>query len=118
MKKAVILFSLLTLFRVFGTVQVSAQERSYITVRGSELNNSFFILDVLKGSNAYQLQCNQGAPGCTSLKSGNYLMLELPKNLGMYECRHVEAYPESAAASDTALPGKHKKLGEYCLIEK
>jgi hypothetical protein len=40
-------------------------------------------------------------------------MIQLPKNFGMYECRDVEIYPESAVTSD-----KDKKLGEYCLVEK
>ena len=99
-------------------MEVSAQEESLITVRGSELNNGVVILDVLKASKACQLQCNQGAPGCTNLKNGNYLMVELPKNFGMYECRDVEVYPQSAVTPDTTPPDKDKKLGEYCLIEK
>ena len=118
MKKAMVLFSLLTLFCVLCTRRVSAQEKSNITVRGSELNNGVVIMDVLKASKAYQLQCNQGAAGCTNLRNGDYLMVELPKNFGMYECRDVEVYPESAATPDTALPDKDKKLGEYCLVEK
>ena len=118
MNKAMVLSSLLTLFCVLCTRQVSAQEKSNITVRGSELNNSVVIMDVLKASKIYQLQCNQGAPGCTSLQNGNYLMVELPKNFGMYECRDVEVYPQAAATADTAMPDKDKKLGEYCLVEK
>jgi hypothetical protein len=118
MKKAMVLFSLLTLFCVLCTRQVCAQEKSNITVRGSELNSGVVIMGVLKASTAYQLQCNEGASGCTNLKNGNYIMVELPKNFGMYECRDVEVYPQSAATSDTALPDKDKKLGEYCLVEK
>lgn len=118
MKKALILFSLLIFFRGFGTVQISAQENSHVTVKGNELNSGVLILSVLKGSKGHQLQCNQGASGCTNLKSGNYLMVELPANFGMYECKNVEVYPESAATSDTTPPDKNKRLGEYCLIEK
>jgi hypothetical protein len=73
---------------------------------------------VLKANTAYQLQCNEGAVGCTNLKNGNYLMVELPKNFGMYECRDVEVYPQSAGTPDGAPPDKGKKLGEYCLREK
>jgi hypothetical protein len=118
MKKAVVLFCLLTLFCVLCTRQVCAQENSNITVRGSELNNGVVILDVLNAGKTYQLQCNYGAPGCTTLQNGIYIMVELPKNFGMYECSDVEVYPQSAATSDTALPDKDKKLGEYCLLEK
>jgi len=118
MNQKTVLFLLLALIMWLGTVPVSAQEKSYITVRGSELSNGVVILDVVKTSKSYQLQCNQGAAGCTSLKNGNYLMVELPKNFGMYECRDVEVYPQSAATPDSTLPDKDKKLGEYCLLEK
>ncbi len=117
-KKVMVLFLLLAFFRGFGAAQTSAQEKSYITVRGSELNNGVIILDILKAGKAYQLQCNQGASECTNLENGNYLMVEAPRNFGMYECRDVEVYPESVATSDTSSPDKNKKLGEYCLIEK
>ena len=118
MKREITPFLLLALLLLFGSAEMSAQERSFITVRNSELNNGVVILEVLKEGKAYQLQCNQGAPGCTNLKNGNYLMVELPKNFGMYECRDIEVYPESAATTDTAPPDKDKKLGEYCLVEK
>lgn len=118
MKKAMVLFSLLTLFCLLCTRQACAQEQSHVTVTGSELNSGVVIMDVLKASKAHQLQCNEGASGCTNLRNGNYIMVELPKNFGMYECRDVEVYPESAATSDTAMPDKDKRLGEYCLVEK
>lgn len=118
MKKATLLFFLLATFCGFGYVSSSAQEKSRITVKGSELNSGVVIVDILKASKAYQLQCNQGASGCTNLKSGNYLMVELPTNFGMYECSDVEVYPESAASQDTRALDKDKRLGEYCLIEK
>jgi hypothetical protein len=118
MKRIVVLLFLVALFCGFVTAPSSAQEKSRITVRGSELNNGVLLVDILKANKAYQLQCNQGASGCTNLKSGNYMMVELPKNFGMYECHDIELYPESAAAPDTSAPDKDKKLGEYCLIEK
>ena len=118
MRHGAILHLVLVVFLLFGSVEVSAQEKSFITVKGSELNNGVVILNVLKASKAYRLQCNQGAPGCTNLQNGNYLMVELPENFGMYECRDVEVYPRSAATADTTPPDKDKKLGEYCLVEK
>jgi len=72
MNKGIILFLLLALFLLLGAVHVSAQEKSYITVRGSELNNGVVIRDVLKAGKAYELQCNQAEPGCTTLKNGKY----------------------------------------------
>ncbi len=115
MKKAIAILFLLALFCVLGAGQISAQEKSYITVTGSELNNGVVILDVLKGGKAYALQCNQAASSCTALKNGRYQMVELPQNFGMYECKYrdVEVYAESATTSD-----KDVKLGEYCLLEK
>lgn len=118
MKKVMVLFLLLAYIRGFGAAQASAQEKSYIMVSGSELNNGVIILDIVKANKEYQLQCNQGASGCTNLKNGNYWMVELPKNFGMYDCSDVEIYPESAATPDTNPPDKNKELGEYCLIEK
>ena len=91
------LFLLLTLFLLlFSAVEGSAQTKSYITIRGSELNNGVVILDVVKAGKTYRMQCNVGAAGCTTLKDGKYLMLELPENFGMYECKDVEVYPEAA----------------------
>ncbi len=85
----------------------------FITVKANELNNGVVILDILKAGKTYQLQCNQNMSGCTTLKSGKYQMVELPKNFGMYECQDVEVYPESAMTGD-----KDQKLGEYCLVQK
>jgi hypothetical protein len=51
--------------------------------------------------------------GCASLRNGTYQIVELAKNFGMYECKDVEIYSESAVD-----PQKDKKLGEFCLEEK
>jgi len=106
-----IMFFLLALF-LSATGNVCAQEKSSITVKGTELNNGVVIVDVLKAGKAYELQCNQGAPSCIPLKSGKYQMIELPSNTGMYECKDVEIY------GDPAAPDADKKIGEYCLIAK
>jgi hypothetical protein len=118
MKKIMVVLMLLTLVFCLGAVRLYAQQKSSITVRGSELNNGVVILDVLRGEKSFKLQCNQGASACTALTTGKYLMIELPKNFGMYECRDVEVYPETVTSSDTGMPDKDKKVGEYCLIEK
>ena len=113
MNKGTILFLVLALFLLLGAEDVSAQEKSYITVRGSALNNGVVILNIVKAGKPYELQCNQAESGCTTLTNGKYQMVELPKNFGIYECRDVEIYPESVVT-----PDKDKKLGEYCLVEK
>ena len=113
MKKGIVFFILLALFLFFGGVGVSAQEKSYITVKGRDLNNGVVIVDVVRDGKAYRLMCNENMPGCSALKNGRYQMVELPKNFGMYECKDVEIYPEFALN-----PEKDKKLGEFCLEEK
>jgi hypothetical protein len=112
MRKTV-LCTLLVLFLSFGSAEGLAQEKSYITVVGSSLNNGVVVVDILKAGNTYVLQCNQGAPGCEALKHGKYQMVELPQNFGMYECqvKDVEVYTEEDNS-------RQNKLGEYCLIEK
>jgi hypothetical protein len=113
MKKGTILALLLTLFLLFGAAKVSAQEISVVVVKGHELNNGVVVLDIVKDGNAYELTCNEGYSGCNPLRNGTYVMVELPKNFGMYECRNVELYPES-----DGVPEKEKKLGDYCLAGK
>src|ERR1017187_10511178 len=113
MKKGTIVF-LLALFLLSGVGAALAQEKSAITVKGTELNNGVVIVDVLKAGKGFELQCNQGARSCTPLKSGKYQMIELPSNSGMYDCRDVEVYPDTAVNPE----GADKKIGEYCLIVK
>jgi hypothetical protein len=109
----IVLSALLVLFLSFGSAQGLAQEKSYITVEESNLNNGVVVVDILKAGKAYVLQCNQRAPKCEALKHGKYRMVELPQNFGMYEClvKDVEVY----ADDDN---NRQNKLGEYCLIEK
>jgi hypothetical protein len=113
MKKGILFFFLLALF-ICGAAKAWGQEKSAITVKGSELNNGVVIVDVLKAGKGYELQCNNGMPSCTPLKSGKYQMIELPSNSGMYDCRDVEVYPDAAVNPE----GADKKIGEYCLIVK
>jgi len=106
-------FLLVMAISLLGSGKALAEGKSAITVKGTELNNGVVIVDVVKDGKGYDLQCNQGASGCATLKSGKYLMVELPKNTGMYECRDVEVYADTEAGVDAS-----KKLGEYCLTEK
>ena len=112
MKKGIIFFILLAFFMLFGAVELGAQERSYITVKGKDLNNGVVIVDVVRDGKAYRLLCNENMLGCSALKNGRYQMVELPRNFGIYECKDVEIYPEFAVN-----PEKDKKLGEFCLEE-
>ena len=85
---------------------------SPITVKKSELNHGVVIVQVLKAGKAFELQCNEGAQSCAKLQPGKYQLAELPKNWGLYDCKDVQVYPESADKQDD-----NSKLGEYCLLE-
>jgi len=112
MKPAIILLVLM-----LGATLV-AQEKSTITVKGSELNNGVVIVmavqPAISGQSrvSLELHCNKGAGSCKAPQPGSYLMVRLPKNWGMYDCSNVDLYPSSAD------PATSEKIGEYCLIEK
>ena len=86
-----------------------AQEKSVLTVKDSSVATGVVIVDAQYSGKAVELQCNQGSAACAPLKKGNYVMVMLPKNHGMYDCQNVDIYPESADPETT------EKLGEYCL---
>lgn len=111
MKTKIALFLLIVLILLAGAVRVAAQDQSSITVKGSQATNGVVIVDVSKGAKKFELQCNQGAPSCAPLKSGKYLMVELPSNRGMYDCHDVQVFSESADSTDP-----DKRIGEYCLL--
>lgn len=110
MNKKIALFLLLAILLSVAVVTTAAQEKSPITVKRSDLVNGVVIVTVQKAGKAYQLQCNQGLPSCNPLKAGTYQMVELPENSGMYECKDVQVFAESADTEDA-----DQKLGEYCL---
>jgi hypothetical protein len=115
MRKAFIFFSL---FGLLAAIQVMAQDKSTVTVKGSELNNGVVIITVQQAATSGQdaesfvLHCNKGMADCKAVEAGTYLMVRLPKNWGMYDCTDVDLYPSSAD------PATAQKLGEYCLIKK
>ena len=115
MKEVTILLIALVLCFSFATaVQTLAQEQheaTTITVRSSEVNNGVVILAVREGKNSFELQCNKNLPGCAVLEPGNYSMVRLPKNYGVYDCANVEMY---RTTNDSKLGGK---VGQYCLLE-
>jgi hypothetical protein len=114
MKRTVSLFAVLTAaFVLLAAQQAFAQERTPVTVKSSELVTGVVIVHVQKGAKSLDLQCNEGMSSCKALPSGNYLMVELPKNYGMYDCKNVEIY-----RGDQDKPEAAEKIGAYCLIEK
>jgi hypothetical protein len=81
-------------------------------VKNSEVVTGVVIVHVQNAAKSLDLQCNEGAGNCKALSSGNYLMVELPKNYGMYDCQNVEMY-----RGDSEKPESAQKVGEYCLVE-
>jgi hypothetical protein len=113
MRKAAILFGVL-LIVLFVPLALSAQEQlesQKITVKGKEVNNGVVILAVQEGRNSFDLRCNKDLSGCTILEPGEYTMVRLPKNRGLYDCANAEVYRKSANSE------VGDKLGQYCLVE-
>ena len=113
-KVTVLLVALVLCFSFASAVQTLAQEQreaTTITVRSNEVNNGVVILAVREGKNSFELQCNKNLPGCAVLEPGNYSMVRLPKNYGVYDCANVEMY---RTTNDSKLGDK---VGQYCLVE-
>jgi len=116
MKRALFLFLLISF------ASLAAQDTANITVKGHEVNNGVVIVSAqtvaeetsaeapVKGH--FDLQCNKGMPDCNIPAAGDYVLVRLPKNWGMYDCSNVDLYP---AGSD---PKAATKVGEYCLLTK
>lgn len=114
MKKAFNLVAAMLLFAFFAALGMLAQEQRdvrTITIKSSEVNNGVVILAAREGKNSFELQCNKNVSGCAVLEPGNYLMIQLPKNHGVYDCNNVDLH-RTTAGSDVG-----EKLGEYCLLE-
>ena len=114
MKRTVSLFAVLTAtFVILATQQAFVQERTPVKVKSSEVVTGVVIVHVEKDAKTLELQCNQGMSGCKALPSGSYLMVELPKNYGIYDCKNVEMY-----RGDQAKPDAAEQIGNYCLMQK
>ncbi len=115
MKKAAILSASMVLVVLFLQLALSAQDPGQtlnITVKSKQVNNGVVILAVQEGKNAFELQCNKGVSGCTILEPGDYTMVRLPKNRGLYDCANAEVYQQKAANADHG-----EILGQYCLVD-
>ena len=99
--------------RVVAQDEPEAQAKTQIKVKTAQVVNGVVVVDILKGSKRASLQCNDGQPTCKTLKAGDYLMVELPANFGMYDCQNAEIYPPAKENPDPA-----DRLGAYCLVEK
>jgi len=103
MKRAIILVVLFALTAL-------AQDKSNVTVKGVEKNTGVILLTVAENGKTLTLQCNDGASFCTAVKQGQYQMVRLPKNRGLYDCQNVDLFnPDADVTSD-------ERLGQYCLL--
>ena len=109
----VLLIATMVLLVLFAPPALSAQdqERQKITVKSREVNNGVVILSVQDGKGSFELQCNKNMNWCAVLEPGEYQMVRLPKNWGLYDCANAEVYPK-ATGSETG-----EKLGAYCLVQ-
>jgi hypothetical protein len=103
----------LIVFLLFLAVQAFAADKSLVTVKDSTVSDGVILVTIQQAGKTYDLQCTQSAPFCTAPKVGDYWMVRLPKNHGVYDCSNVDLYPQSSnpEAGDQI-------LGEYCLNAK
>ena len=114
MKKVAAFLVATVLLVLVSPVALSGQDEGdtqKITVKSKEVSNGVVILTVQGVKNSFELQCNQGVSGCTVLEPGDYVMVRLPKNRGLYDCANAEVYRKSAG-TETG-----DKLGQYCLVQ-
>jgi len=97
-----------------STVGVRAQDQQEtITVKSAEVNNGVVIITAKGDKAPIELQCNKDFIGCALLKPGEYVMVRLPKNRGVYECSNVRIYLKDHGAETPS-----DELGNYCINEK
>ncbi|MGD0506838.1 MAG: hypothetical protein ABSA27_03515 [Terriglobales bacterium] len=113
MKRTISLFAVLAMaFVILATEHAFAQDKTPVKVKSSEVVTGVVIVHIQKDAKSLELQCNEGAGFCKALPSGSYLMVELPKNYGMYDCKNVEIY-----RGDPDKPDAAEMIGAYCLVE-
>jgi hypothetical protein len=103
--------AMLVLFLLVAALS-SAQEKGTVTVKDGVSSNGAVSLEAVLSGKKVELQCNLGNSECKLLKPGEYVVVVLPPNRGMYDCKNLDLYPNGAE------PAADNKLGEYCLSEK
>jgi hypothetical protein len=99
---------------VFSALSTRAQEKQeLITVKGSEVNNGVVVISARGEKAPIELQCTKDLLGCAVLSPGEYVMVRLPKNRGLYECSNIRVY---AKGQNPGTVGE--ELGNYCIGEK
>jgi hypothetical protein len=111
-----LLIALAVVFLISATERGFAQERVQVKVKRSDVVSGVIVVSILKAGKVADLQCNDGQPGCKALKAGDYWMVQLPKNFGMYDCQNAEIYPGDKELPEE--PDPNTRIGAYCLNEK
>ena len=106
MKKAVFLLL------IFSAILMLAQEKTLITVKNSTTSSGVILVNIRLDNKPFELQCTQSAPFCAAPKTGDYWMVKLPPNHGLYDCDNVDLF----AKDDD--PETAQKIGEFCLNSK
>ena len=109
----VLFIAVMMLLVLFAPPALSAQDqdRQKITVKSREINNGVVILTAQDDRNSFELRCNKGMSGCAVLDAGEYMMLRLGKNRGLYDCDNAEVYRKSNESGSSDL------LGQYCFAQ-
>lgn len=96
---------------LFAAVLVFSQDKSQVTVKNVDKNNGVVLITVAENGKNLELQCNEGASFCTVVKPGEYQMVRLPKNRGLYDCQNVDLFKADVD------PDSGERLGQYCLLK-
>lgn len=99
----------LMFFILLAAVMLWAETKTAVKVKSSQVTSGVVLITVDENGKSFDLQCNDGHPFCKAVKPGEYQMVRLPKNRGMYDCQNVDLYLQTADTEND------EKLGEYCL---
>jgi hypothetical protein len=95
-----------------AAISAAAQQTSVITVKDSTMSGDVVVVTIKSAGEARDLQCSKSILFCKAPPPGQYVMVRLPKNRGIYDCANVDLFRESDD------PEQGNKVGEYCLLEK
>ena len=97
------------LFVLLFAMTLWAQDKTQVTVKKTDTVSGIILVTASENGKQIQFQCTAEQAWCTALKAGEYQLVRLPKNHGMYDCQNVDLF------SSTADVENDDKLGEYCL---
>ena len=97
------------LFVLLFAMTLWAQDKTQVTVKKTQNVSGVVLVTVAENGKQFDLQCTEQQAWCTAVKTGEYQMVRLPKNHGMYDCQNVDLFSSAADVDND------QKLGEYCL---